>query len=75
MQLSIVYPSRAIARILERQLLFHPSWAVSGRASKRWTRIAASAATRGLCAVLSLISASMLEDYTNRDISHDYDRT
>jgi metabolite-proton symporter len=27
------------------------------------------------CAILSLISASMLEDYTNRDISHDYDRT
>ncbi|HTS53312.1 MAG TPA: MFS transporter [Burkholderiales bacterium] len=27
------------------------------------------------CAILSLISASRLQDYTNRDISHDYDGT
>jgi metabolite-proton symporter len=27
------------------------------------------------CAILSLISASMLTDYTNRDISHEYDGT
>jgi len=27
-----------------------------------------------VCAILSLISTSMLRDYTNRDISHDYDR-
>jgi len=27
------------------------------------------------CAILSLISTSMLKDYTNRDISHEYDRT
>jgi hypothetical protein len=25
-----------------------------------------------LCSVLSLISTAMLEDYTNRDISHEY---
>jgi len=27
-----------------------------------------------VCAILSLISTSMLKDYTNRDISHEYDR-
>ncbi len=28
-----------------------------------------------LCAILSLISTAMLKDYTNRDISNEYDRT
>ena len=27
-----------------------------------------------VCSLISLISAAMLEDYTNRDISHEYDR-
>jgi metabolite-proton symporter len=34
----------------------------------------AIAAYIALCAILSLIATSMLKDYTNRDISHDYDR-
>jgi len=34
---------------------------------------AGGAAERVLCAILSLISTAMLKDYTNRDISQEYD--